>query len=83
MRWIDTFGLCEAHHLRIADSLKAIDLVAWDSLHAGMGTAHGGGAITSSSCRKRYSPRVDITYRSAAAETPPRAHELERAACQL
>jgi site-specific DNA-methyltransferase (adenine-specific) len=35
MRWIDTFGLCEGHHLR--GSLKAVDLIAWDSLRIGMG----------------------------------------------
>src|SRR5215831_7067453 len=27
MRWIDTFGLCEGHHLRIP--LKPVDLIAW------------------------------------------------------
>jgi site-specific DNA-methyltransferase (adenine-specific) len=37
MRWVDTFGLCEAHHLRVADSLKVVDLIAWDSLRMGMG----------------------------------------------
>src|SRR5262245_27246503 len=30
MRWIDTFGLCEGHHLRIP--LKPVDLIAWDSM---------------------------------------------------
>jgi site-specific DNA-methyltransferase (adenine-specific) len=35
MRWIDTFGLCEGHHLRVP--LKAVDLIAWDSLRIGMG----------------------------------------------
>jgi site-specific DNA-methyltransferase (adenine-specific) len=37
MRWADTFGLCEAHHLRIADCLKCVDLIAWDNLRLGMG----------------------------------------------
>jgi site-specific DNA-methyltransferase (adenine-specific) len=37
MRWIDTFALCEGHHLRIADAVKCVDLIAWDNLHAGMG----------------------------------------------
>jgi site-specific DNA-methyltransferase (adenine-specific) len=37
MQWIDTFGLCEAHHLRVADVLKPVSLVAWDSLRIGMG----------------------------------------------
>jgi site-specific DNA-methyltransferase (adenine-specific) len=37
MRWIDTFCLCEGHHLRIADSVKPVDLIAWDNLRPGMG----------------------------------------------
>jgi site-specific DNA-methyltransferase (adenine-specific) len=37
MLWVDTFGVCQAHHLRIADVVKAVDLIAWDSRHFGMG----------------------------------------------
>jgi site-specific DNA-methyltransferase (adenine-specific) len=37
MRWMDTFGLCEGHHLRIVEVLKPVDLIAWDSLRIGMG----------------------------------------------
>jgi site-specific DNA-methyltransferase (adenine-specific) len=37
MRWMDTFTLCEAHHLRVADVLKPVYLVAWDNLRLGMG----------------------------------------------
>jgi site-specific DNA-methyltransferase (adenine-specific) len=38
MRWLDTFGLCEGHHLRIPRELLApVDLIAWDSLRPGMG----------------------------------------------
>src|SRR6516164_5910106 len=37
MRWVDTFGLCEGHHLRIAEVVKPVDLIAWDSLRIGMG----------------------------------------------
>jgi site-specific DNA-methyltransferase (adenine-specific) len=37
MRWVDTYGLCEGHHLRIADALKCVDLIAWDSLRQGNG----------------------------------------------
>ena len=37
LRWIDTFGLCEGHHLRIADAIKCVDLIAWDNLRAGQG----------------------------------------------
>jgi site-specific DNA-methyltransferase (adenine-specific) len=36
-QWVDTFRLCEAYHLHIADVLKAVDLVAWDALRFGMG----------------------------------------------
>jgi site-specific DNA-methyltransferase (adenine-specific) len=35
--WIDTFHLCEGDHRRIADVLKCVDLIAWDSLRPGMG----------------------------------------------
>jgi site-specific DNA-methyltransferase (adenine-specific) len=50
MLWVDTFGLCEAHHLRVVDShewlakrgcksgagaLKVVDLIAWDCLRMG------------------------------------------------
>jgi site-specific DNA-methyltransferase (adenine-specific) len=37
MRWVDTFGLCEGHHLRIANVIKPVDLLAWDNLRPGMG----------------------------------------------
>jgi site-specific DNA-methyltransferase (adenine-specific) len=37
MRWVDTFCLCEGHHLRIADAVKPVDLIAWDNLRPGMG----------------------------------------------
>ena len=37
MRWVDTYGLCEAHHLRVADCLKCVDLIAWDNLRPGNG----------------------------------------------
>jgi site-specific DNA-methyltransferase (adenine-specific) len=35
MRWLDTYGLCQAHHLRIP--LETVDLIAWDNLRMGMG----------------------------------------------
>jgi site-specific DNA-methyltransferase (adenine-specific) len=31
MVWIDTYNLCEAFHLRVADVLKLVDLITWDS----------------------------------------------------
>jgi site-specific DNA-methyltransferase (adenine-specific) len=37
MRWVDTYGLCEAHHRRVADCLKCVDCIAWDNLRPGMG----------------------------------------------
>jgi site-specific DNA-methyltransferase (adenine-specific) len=37
MLWSDTYHLCEGDHRRIADVLKCVDLIAWDSLRAGMG----------------------------------------------
>jgi site-specific DNA-methyltransferase (adenine-specific) len=37
LRWSDTFHLCEGDHLRIADVLKCVDLIAWDNLHQGNG----------------------------------------------
>jgi site-specific DNA-methyltransferase (adenine-specific) len=37
MRWTDTFHLCEGDHLRIADVIKCVDLIAWDSLRIGNG----------------------------------------------
>ena len=38
MRWVDTFCLCEGHHLRIPHQLiKPVDLIAWDNLRIGMG----------------------------------------------
>jgi site-specific DNA-methyltransferase (adenine-specific) len=35
--WADTFRLCEAYHLRIADVLKCVDLIAWDNGRIGNG----------------------------------------------
>lgn len=37
MRWTDTFGLCEGHHLRIADAINPVGLIAWDAQRLGMG----------------------------------------------
>jgi site-specific DNA-methyltransferase (adenine-specific) len=37
MHWLDTYGLCEAHHLRVADCLKSVDHIAWDNRRMGMG----------------------------------------------
>jgi site-specific DNA-methyltransferase (adenine-specific) len=38
MRWLDTFCLCEGHHLRILrQHITPVDLIAWDSLRLGMG----------------------------------------------
>jgi site-specific DNA-methyltransferase (adenine-specific) len=37
MRWVDTFCLCEGHHLRLSDVLQPVDLIARDRLRIGMG----------------------------------------------
>jgi site-specific DNA-methyltransferase (adenine-specific) len=37
MRWTDTFHLCQADHLRVADLLSCVDLIAWDNLRLGNG----------------------------------------------
>ena len=37
MRWVDTFCLCEGHHLGIAFAIRPVDLIAWDNLRLGMG----------------------------------------------
>src|SRR5262249_43927210 len=37
MTWTDTFCLCEAHHLRVAEELKSAALIAWDNQHPGNG----------------------------------------------
>ena len=35
--WADTFRLCTGAHLRIADILPCVDLIAWDNLRPGNG----------------------------------------------
>jgi site-specific DNA-methyltransferase (adenine-specific) len=35
--WADTYRVCEGAHLRVADAVKCVDLIAWDSLRIGMG----------------------------------------------
>ena len=47
MRWVDTFCLCEAHHLRIADAAKPVDLIAWDNLRPAWANAPAGAATIS------------------------------------
>jgi site-specific DNA-methyltransferase (adenine-specific) len=37
MQWGDTFNICEAHHHRIADVLRCVDKIVWDSLRMGNG----------------------------------------------
>jgi site-specific DNA-methyltransferase (adenine-specific) len=37
MLWADTFSVCQAAHLRVADVLSVVDLIAWDNLRMGMG----------------------------------------------
>ena len=42
--WSDSFNLCQAHHLRVVDGLKCVDLIAWDNQRPGQGhrTRHRG-----------------------------------------
>jgi len=35
--WADTFRLCRADHLRVADVLTCVDLISWNSGRLGMG----------------------------------------------
>lgn len=37
MLWTDTFRLCQGYHLRVADILPCVDLIAWDNLRPGNG----------------------------------------------
>jgi site-specific DNA-methyltransferase (adenine-specific) len=37
MLWQNAFGLVQGHHLRLADILQCVDLIAWDNQHLGMG----------------------------------------------
>ena len=37
LRWTDTFHLCQADHLSIADACPCVDLIAWDNLRQGNG----------------------------------------------
>jgi site-specific DNA-methyltransferase (adenine-specific) len=38
MRWQNAFQMGQGHHLRIADVLQCVDLIAWDNLRQGMGS---------------------------------------------
>jgi site-specific DNA-methyltransferase (adenine-specific) len=37
MLWADTFNLCQASRLRVADVLSVVDAIAWDNQRMGMG----------------------------------------------
>jgi site-specific DNA-methyltransferase (adenine-specific) len=37
MLWQNAFGLVQGHHLRVANVLQCVDLIAWDNQHLGMG----------------------------------------------
>jgi site-specific DNA-methyltransferase (adenine-specific) len=37
MLWCDTYNLCQAQYLQIADVCPTVDLISWDSLRMGMG----------------------------------------------
>src|SRR6516162_5592415 len=46
LQWVDTFRLCETYHLRTADVLKCVDLIAWDSQRIGNGYVSGGRRVS-------------------------------------
>jgi site-specific DNA-methyltransferase (adenine-specific) len=35
--WADTYNMCQAHHLRVADIVPCVDLIVWDSQRPGNG----------------------------------------------
>jgi site-specific DNA-methyltransferase (adenine-specific) len=37
LRWANAFQVCEGQHLRLADVLQYVDLIAWDNQRLGMG----------------------------------------------
>jgi site-specific DNA-methyltransferase (adenine-specific) len=37
MLWQNAFQTCQGHHLRLADVLQCVDLIAWDNQRLGMG----------------------------------------------
>jgi site-specific DNA-methyltransferase (adenine-specific) len=37
LRWANAFQVCEGQHLRLADVLQCVDLIAWDNQRLGMG----------------------------------------------
>jgi site-specific DNA-methyltransferase (adenine-specific) len=55
--WADTFNVCQAHHLRIADAIQVVDLIAWDNLRLGMGKRSRRRGDYLSCCRRRRSRR--------------------------
>jgi hypothetical protein len=53
-RWLDTYGLCEAHHLRVADCLKSVDLNGWRQTNiqaTRSNRRHGSGRRVHRDCR--------------------------------
>ena len=53
LRWIDTYHLCEADHLRVADVCRCVDLIAWDNLRPGTAIDHDAGATICWCCKSR------------------------------
>ena len=81
MRWVDTYGLCEAHHRRVADCLKCVDCIAWDNLRPGMGKRSRRRGdfllvlqkppVTAANWRDRMSNSIGLITRLIAAVTLP------------
>jgi site-specific DNA-methyltransferase (adenine-specific) len=60
MLWADTFNLCQAHHLRVADVMTCVDLIAWDNQRPGRGhrTRHRGSYLLVLQKPRRQRPQL-------------------------
>jgi hypothetical protein len=53
LRWANAFQVCEGQHLRLADVLQCVDLIAWDNQRLGRVTGRGAVATIWWCCRSR------------------------------
>ena len=59
--WADTYQIGVGSHLRVADAIRCVDVIAWDSICAwGWASARAGAAIMCSSLQKPPSHREDL-----------------------
>ena len=78
LRWIDTFGLCEGHHLRIADAIKCVDLIAWDNLRLRTGQALAAARRLSARAAEEADPSENYLARSRYSESVVRRRSTSR-----